>query len=171
MGQTQPVHVYVLVTEDTIEERMLGTLSAKHDLAVASLDVDSDVTYVELKSGIANLKEKLERLLGQPRETPIDVSEQRRVEAETAALQQRRDRVAAASGELLGAAVGLVSELIRPGEEPSKESVEQIREGLDRCTERTADGKMQLQFTLDSDEQLSRLAASLAKLIVPHQTD
>jgi hypothetical protein len=30
---------------------------------------------------------------------------------------------------------------------------------------------MQLQFTLDSDEQLSRLAASLAKLIVPHQTD
>lgn len=170
MGQKQPVHVYVLVTEDTIEEKMLGTLSAKHDLAVAALDVDSEVTLVELKSGISNLKDKLERLLGQPRSTPIDVSEQRRVETETAELQQRRDRIAAASGELLGAAIGLVSELVRPGEEPPEESVQQIREGLDRCTERTADGKLKLNFTIDSEEQLNRLAASLAKLIVPNQS-
>ena len=43
MGQKHPVQVYLLVTEETIEERMLGTLSAKHDLALAALDVESDV--------------------------------------------------------------------------------------------------------------------------------
>lgn len=167
MGQTQPVHVYVLVTEDTIEERMLDTLSAKHDLALAALDVSSDVDLVEMKSGITNLKERLERLLGESRATPIDVSEQRRVEAEAQELQRRRQRVAAVSGELLGAAIGLVSELVRGDESPTQESVQQIRDGLDRCTERTSDGKLQLQVTLDSEEQLNRLAASLAKLVVP----
>ena len=43
MGQQQPVQVYVLVTEGTIEEGLLNTLSAKHDLALAALDLDSDV--------------------------------------------------------------------------------------------------------------------------------
>ena len=38
MGQKQPVQVYVLVTEETIEENLLTTLSAKHDLALAALD-------------------------------------------------------------------------------------------------------------------------------------
>ncbi|MEX1223388.1 MAG: DEAD/DEAH box helicase, partial [Pirellulales bacterium] len=42
MGQMNPVHVYLLVTEGTIEERLLGTLSAKHDLALAALDFESD---------------------------------------------------------------------------------------------------------------------------------
>lgn len=32
MGQEQPVQVFVLITEETIEEKLLSTLSAKHDL-------------------------------------------------------------------------------------------------------------------------------------------
>jgi len=43
MGQKNPVHVFVLVTENTIEESLLATLSAKHELALAVLDPDSDV--------------------------------------------------------------------------------------------------------------------------------
>ena len=52
MGQTRPVQVYVLVTEGTLEEKLLATLSAKHELAQAALDVDSDVDAVELVSGM-----------------------------------------------------------------------------------------------------------------------
>ena len=43
MGQKNPVQVYLLVTEGTIEEKLLATLSAKHDLALAALDMESNV--------------------------------------------------------------------------------------------------------------------------------
>lgn len=167
MGQKRPVQVYLLVTEDTIEERLLGTLSAKHDLALAALDVESDVTEVELQSGMEELKRRLERLLGQTPPTPVDVSEQRRVEAEAEQLNQRRERVAAASGELLGAALNLVGELVQPADAPDPRVVDQIRAGLADCTDRSPDGRTQLRFTLESDDQLNRLATTLAKLLVP----
>ena len=48
MGQKQPVQVFVLVTEDTIEENLLATLAAKKDLALAALDAESDVDQVDL---------------------------------------------------------------------------------------------------------------------------
>ena len=64
MGQQQPVQVYVLVTEETIEEGLLNTLSAKHDLALAALDPDSDVTRVHLVSGMDELRGRLEVLVG-----------------------------------------------------------------------------------------------------------
>ena len=40
MGQKNPVQVYLLVTEETIEEKLLATLSVKHDLALAALDMN-----------------------------------------------------------------------------------------------------------------------------------
>jgi hypothetical protein len=40
MGQKNPVQVYLLVTEETIEEKLLATLSAKHSLALAALDTE-----------------------------------------------------------------------------------------------------------------------------------
>ncbi len=86
MGQQRPVQIYMLVTEDTIEERMLGTLSAKHDLALAALDVDSNVSEVELRSGMEGLKRRLEQLLGEKPATPIDASG--RDEASAEAYQQ-----------------------------------------------------------------------------------
>src|SRR5206468_1406145 len=43
MGLKQPVQVFVLITEQTIEENLLATLSAKHELALAALDVESKV--------------------------------------------------------------------------------------------------------------------------------
>ena len=58
MGQKQPVQVFVLVTEQTIEEGMLSTLSLKHDLALAALDVDSDVDAVKLASNGDDLKRR-----------------------------------------------------------------------------------------------------------------
>jgi hypothetical protein len=48
--------VFILVTEQTIEENLLGTLSAKHELALAALDADSDVDTVDLVGGIPHIE-------------------------------------------------------------------------------------------------------------------
>jgi superfamily II DNA or RNA helicase len=74
MGQRQHVQVFILVTERTIEEDMLKTLSTKHDLALAALDIGSDVSEVMMKSGVEDLKRRLEVLLGSKSAAPVDMS-------------------------------------------------------------------------------------------------
>lgn len=59
MGQKKPVQAFLLVTEKTLEEKLLGALSAKHDLAMAALDPDSTVKIVVLACGIDELKRRL----------------------------------------------------------------------------------------------------------------
>ena len=70
MGQTQPVQVFVLITEATLEENLLLTLSAKRDLALAALDSNSDVDTVSLVTGADELRARLEVLLGAKPEAP-----------------------------------------------------------------------------------------------------
>jgi len=166
MGQKQPVQVFILVTEDTIEERLLGTLSAKHDLALAALDVESDVTEVELHSGMEELKRRLERLLGPQERAPMDASLRSEVEAETQKIAAHREKVASAGGELMGAALKLVGELIDTGQQADPKVVDQVRQGLDRCVERDERGRPQLRFTLPDDTAVGALATTLAKLLV-----
>jgi superfamily II DNA/RNA helicase len=166
MGQQQPVQVYLLVTEDTIEERLLGTLSAKHDLALAALDVESDVSEVELRSGMEELKRRLERLLGQQPPAPVDVSQQQAVEQQSREITARRERVAAASGELLGAALQLVGELIDNGQPADAGTVAQVRAGLNDCVEHDSDGRPELRLRLADAGALDNLATTLAKLLV-----
>jgi hypothetical protein len=48
MGQRRPVQVFLLVTEQTLEENLLATLAMKHELATAVLDPDSDVEAVDM---------------------------------------------------------------------------------------------------------------------------
>ncbi|MDR2441431.1 MAG: DEAD/DEAH box helicase [Planctomycetaceae bacterium] len=74
MGQQRHVQVFLLVTENTLEEQMLKTISAKHDLALASLDIGSEVSEVMLTSGVEELKRRLEILLGSKPASPIDQS-------------------------------------------------------------------------------------------------
>jgi hypothetical protein len=74
MGQKRHVQVFLLVTEETIEEQMLKTISAKHDLALAALDVGSDVNEVMMTSGVEELKRRLEVLLGSKPAAPVDNS-------------------------------------------------------------------------------------------------
>jgi hypothetical protein len=166
MGQRRAVQVYLLITEETIEERLLATLSAKHDLALAALDVDSEVNEVELQSGMDELKRRLERLLGAQPAAPIDVSQQRAVEAETREIAARRERVASAGGELLGAALHLVGELIDDGRPPAPAMVDQIRAGLTGSLERDDQGRPQLRVTLPNEDSLQNLAHTLARLLV-----
>ena len=50
------------------------TLSAKHELAAAVLDPDSDLRKVQLVTGIEELKRRLEWLLGAKPMAPSDES-------------------------------------------------------------------------------------------------
>jgi superfamily II DNA/RNA helicase len=179
MGQKNPVHVFLLVTENTIEERLLGTLAAKQDLSMAALDVDSDVTEVMLESGMEELKRRLEKLLGNKPNAPIDASmaneatahatqviSKETTETAVAITQERREKVASASGELLGAALNLVSQLLDTGVAPPSETVDSIKSSLTGCMQRDSNGRPQLQLTLPDDSAIHALAETLARLLV-----
>jgi SNF2 family DNA or RNA helicase len=168
MGQTRPVQVYLLISEGTIEEKMLGTLSSKQDLAMAALDVNSTVNEVELVSGMEELKRRLEKLLAPVPLAPVDRSQLERVSSEARDVQAKRERVAAAGGQLLGAAFELLSQLIGQSEAaaPDAETVASLRSGLDQCVDRDAAGRPRLSITLNDDATLQRLAQTLASLLV-----
>ncbi|EMI19813.1 protein containing DNA/RNA helicase [Rhodopirellula maiorica SM1] len=167
MGQKNPVHVYKLVTTATIEEKLLDTLASKQDLANASLDMQSDVESVELFSGMEELKRRLEQIIGPAPTAPVDQSQQRRVEAETEQLRQRREKVSAASGQLVGAALALAGELInKPGDaSPSSEIVDRLTERLGECVETDSEGRPQLTISLPDKDALRGLATTLARLL------
>jgi superfamily II DNA or RNA helicase len=80
MGQKRPVQVFLLVTKDTLEENLLATLSAKHELSLAVLDPDSDTTEVDMAAGMEELKRRLEILLGEKPAAAEDESMKERVE-------------------------------------------------------------------------------------------
>ena len=111
MGQKRPVQAFLLVTEQTLEESLLTTLTAKKDLALAALDVDSEVDELSLVSGKEELCNRLEVLLGAKPQAPIDESQQTDLAA-IAEPHVHRERVAAAGGELLGAVFNFLGELV-----------------------------------------------------------
>lgn len=172
MGQRRPVQVFVLVTEDTIEDRLLATLSAKHELALAALDVNSDVDAVDLASGMEELKRRLEVLLGAKPEAAVDEAVKAERERE-AQLIARRDRVAAAGGELLGAAFNFLGELMAEQQETqaSKQLAVDLRNRLGECVNQDETGKQQLTVTLPDKGALDNLASSLARLLAAGQND
>jgi SNF2 family DNA or RNA helicase len=169
MGQQQPVQVFVLVTEETIEENLLATIAAKKDLALAALDAESDVDQVDLASGMQELKNRLEVLLGARAEAPRDETVQRTAAATAESFDAaHRDRLAAAGGELLGAAFKFLGELVTPQGEtaaPSSELTAALRDSLGACVEDDAAGKPRLTVTLPDRAALEGLAQTLARLL------
>jgi superfamily II DNA/RNA helicase len=168
MGQRQPVQVYVLVTEGTIEESLLATLSAKHDLALAALDADSDVTQVDFESGIEELRRRLEVLLGAKPEAPLDVTKREEVDRQAEQLAERRDRVAAAGGEMLGAVFSFLGELVAQDQAQPADNhvVTQVRDRLAECIEEDSAGRQRLTVTLPDRRALDALAQTLARLML-----
>ena len=167
MGQKNPVHIYKLVTEETIEERLLDTLASKQDLADAALNSDSDVCAVQMLSGIGDLKRRLEKILQPKLLPPVDESQQRQVEEQAAAIAERRQRVSAAGGQLLGAALQMVGELVAGSNAtpPNAEIVDQLTNSLSDCIERDEAGRPQLKISLPDDNALRSLAETLARLL------
>ena len=166
MGQKRPVQAYLLVTEETLEEKLLGTLSAKHDLALAALDPDSRVETVHLVSGMEELKRRLEVLLGTKPVSPID--ESRKAEAEREAERiAMKERVASAGGQLLGAAFALVSAMLPTATETeeTRQVAQTLKSRLSECVEKDERGQLRMTITLPEESILDQMARSLAQIL------
>jgi SNF2 family DNA or RNA helicase len=142
MGQKRPVNVFILVTQDTLEEQLLTTIGQKKELAMAALDYESDISEVDLQSGMDQLKAKLEILLGALPEGHRDESLKREKEVEATRLVERREKMADAGGQLLTAAFGFLSQMLPDsGTAPSTETVTQLRQQLTEAAETNEQGK------------------------------
>ncbi len=182
MGQKRRVQVYVMVTEETIEENMLLTLSAKHELSQAVLDPDSDIDMVEMERGMDELKKRLEVLLGAKAHAPLDQSEKLRQQREVERARQQRqqqERVSVAGGQLLTAALAFLGELVPPngkqeaaatGSNGGTDSMaEAVKAQLAECVHKDEQGRPTLSVTLPDTAVLDSLAASLSRLLQQSQ--
>ncbi|MBN1569013.1 MAG: DEAD/DEAH box helicase [Acidobacteria bacterium] len=72
--QTKPVTVIHLVSEGTIEQRMLETLSSKQALADGILDLRGDLSSIRFRGGKQAFLSRLEQLVSQPQAPAAPVS-------------------------------------------------------------------------------------------------
>jgi hypothetical protein len=79
----------------------------------------------------------------------------------------RRERVAAAGGELLGAAFRFLGELAARQESapPPESLVANLKAGLAACVDDGADGKPRLTLTLPDKDSLDGLDQTLARFL------
>jgi len=166
MGQRRPVQAFLLVTEETLEEKLLGTLSAKHELALAALDPDSNVKTVDLASGMDELKRRLEILLGTRPVAATDESQKAEVERDAQRMAQR-EKIASAGGQLLGAAFAFIGEMF-PRKEETEEALhmaETLKNRLAECMEKDESGRLTMTVTLPDESVLNNMAKSLAQIL------
>jgi SNF2 family DNA or RNA helicase len=166
MGQRRPVQVFLLVTENTLEENLLGTLSAKHELSQAVLDPDSDTRQVDMATGMEELKRRLEILLGEKPDAAEDESMREQVEQEAEALAKKQ-KVAVAGGKLVGAAFAFIGEMFASNEE--NDEVDQLagafKAKLSDCMEKADDGSLKMTISLPDEAFLDNMARSLAQMV------
>jgi len=167
MGQKRPVQVYILVTENTLEENLLATLSAKHHLSLAVLDPNSDTNRVEMVTGMEELKRRLEILLGEKPAAAEDESMKERVETEAQALL-KKEKIASAGGTLVGAAFAFIGEMLSGNAE--SEELDQLtgafKGRLSDCMEKGDDGRLHMTISIPDDAFLDNMAKSLAQMAV-----
>ena len=104
--QTRPVTVINLVSEYTIEHRMLGLLDQKRTLAEGVLDQRGDLSEIPLPTGRAAFMERLDAVLGARADAAAAAAAESAAEgparAPTAVEQLRDDLVAAHGATLRG---------------------------------------------------------------------
>ncbi|MDR1962405.1 MAG: DEAD/DEAH box helicase [Planctomycetaceae bacterium] len=178
MGQQRHVQVFILVTENTIEEQMLGTISAKHDLALAALDMGSDVNEVMMSSGVEELKRRLEVLLGSKPAAPVDQSQLHSLTTLPHEMEidqpQRQEQIAQAGSEMLHSVfqfAGTLLGTLSPKSESSGNTIsEQILPNIQKTVadairvESDADGKTRLSLTLPERPVLEELMQNAVQL-------
>jgi SNF2 family DNA or RNA helicase len=166
MGQKRPVQIFLLVTESTLEEGLLATLSAKQELFLAALDPDAQATRIDLACGLEELKRRMEILLGARPDAPLDETMKAAVASETESLA-RREKVALAGGQLLGAAFAFLGEMF-PATEAGAENdalAEALKDRLAQCLDRDENGALKMTITLPDETVLDNLARSLARIV------
>lgn len=166
MGQKRPVQVFLLVTEDTLEENLLTTLSAKHELSLAVLDPESDTTKVDMATGMEELKRRLEILLGTKPDAAEDESMKERVEKE-AEILVKKEKIAVAGGQLVGAAFSFIGEMFS-GNDNSEEFVRltnAFKTNLNDCMEKDDEGRLKMTIAIPDEAFLDNMAKSLAQMV------
>jgi superfamily II DNA or RNA helicase len=166
MGQKRPVQVFLLVTVETLEENLLATLSAKHELSLAVLDPSADTTEVDMTTGVEELKRRMEILLGALPEAAEDESMKAEVEKEAAALA-KKEKIAAAGGNLVGAAFAFIGEMFADRETTAELEplAGAFKAKLSDCMEKTDDGSLKMTITLPDEAFLDNMARSLAQMV------
>lgn len=164
MGQTSPVQVFLLVTDESIEDRILGTLSAKNEISLAALEFDFEVNEVGLESGAEELRRRLEKLLGVKPNAPVEGSQQRQTPLSLAALDKKK-RVSIAGGQMLQAAFQMLAELVPEpvGSEASTRMAQEIQQSLEESVEVDEEGRPVLQLTFADTGQIASLAKTIAR--------
>ena len=167
MGQRNPVHIYNMVTTDTIEEGLLDTLASKQELADASLNFDSDIDEVAVASGTDDLRKRLEKMKLPQLAAPIDESSLARVESESKRNAERRESVSKATGDLVTAALSLAGSLLGESDEKQADpkTVTDLTGKLAESIDRDDRGRPQLTITLEDETALRTLATTLAALL------
>jgi hypothetical protein len=170
MGQKRPVQVFLLVTVDTLEESLLATLSTKHELAMAVLDPEADITQVNMSTGMEELKRRLEVLLGAKPEAAEDESMKAQVERQ-ASLLAKKEKMAAAGGQLVGAAFAFIGEMFSSSDETEKivSLTEAFRSKLNECMEKHDDGTLSMTILMPDDAFVQNMARSLAQMVAAGQ--
>jgi superfamily II DNA/RNA helicase len=165
MGQKRPVQVFLLVTTETLEESLLATLSAKHELSLAVLDPEADATRVDMTTGIEELKRRMEILLGARPEAAEDVSMKAEVEKETAVLA-KKEKIAAAGGQMMSAAFALMGEMFadHDGDVELEQLAGVFKARLGDCMEKSEDGSLKMTITLPDETFLDSMARSMARM-------
>lgn len=166
MGQKRPVQVYILVTEGTLEESLLGTLAAKQSLFSAVLDPEADVTLLNMTSGIEELKNRLEILLGVKPDAAVDESMKTQAQQQAAEIENRQ-RMAKAGGQLLGAAFAFIGEMFPEREETESMTrvAEAFKKRLTECLEEGPDGELRMVVTLPGKDVIDNFARFLARIV------
>jgi len=154
------------LTENHLRENLLATLSAKLELSQAVLDPDSDLTQVDMASGMEELKRRLEILLGEKSNAAEDESIREQVAQEAEALA-RKEKIAAAGGKLVGAAFAFIGEMFSAHEESEEMSrlAGAFKAKLSDCLEKADDGTLKMTISLPDEAFLDNMARSLAQMV------
>jgi len=166
MGQSRPVQVYLLITTGTLEENLLATLAAKHELSSAAVDFDSEIDQVDLVSGMEELKRRLEISLGAKPEASVDQSQQQQAEQQQQ-LADQRERVNLAGGQLVEAAFQFIGQML-PTESSSAQTeqlTDHLLEQFERSIETDAQNRPTLKLTFPDQSSLRNIAESMARLM------
>ena len=146
----------------------MATLSAKHELSLAVLDPEADATEVDLTTGIEELKRRLEVLLGARPEAAEDESMKAEAEQAAAALA-RKDKMAAAGGQLIGAAFTLIGEMMPDSGGANGEAIENLtgtfKARLSECMETGDDGRLTMTVSFPDETVLGQMARTLAQIV------
>ena len=107
-----------------------------------------------------------EILLGRPDEAPLDISEleKQKLQAEE---KERREKVAAAAGQLFTSAFSLLEQLIPKSSNDgvTEQKKESIKNNLQKYITTDKKGNLELKVVLPDETALDNVASVLSKLI------